>query len=196
MQGRDKLLETIDGVTILKRTVLMALAANLGPVLVGLAPENKQRRKALEDLDVAIVEVGDADEGMAATLRAGARAALTEINATHENAGDDEYQGMMVLLPDMPEITENDLKKMDITFQSRGGTAVRAVTEDGKPGHPTLFPDHILRDFDSLTGDKGAASMFEGSRLAICTLAGNRAHRDLDTPEDWTEWRAQTGHAD
>lgn len=191
MRGEDKLLQTIGGKPILRKTALIALQADLGPVIVGVRTKDPARRNALRNLDLRILEVPDADQGMSVTLRAGAQATLTEILSYHED--DYEYSGMMVLLPDMPEITARDLIAMDYAFQSSGGTAVRATTQEGAFGHPTLFPVHLLRAFDDLSGDKGAASLFEGESVIEVALAHDRARTDLDTPEAWAAWRAQTG---
>lgn len=190
MRGRDKLLEKVGGVPILRRVAIEALRAAVGPVIVGIGPDDRERRKALRDLDVEIIEVADADEGMAATLRAGARAALAVMDAT--DGGDYEYFGMLVLLPDMPGIEAADIMEIERVFQARGGPVVRATTEDGRAGHPVLFPDHALRDFGILSGDKGAAAMMEGERIVIVALPGERAVLDLDTPEDWASWRKES----
>jgi CTP:molybdopterin cytidylyltransferase MocA len=192
MRGRDKLLETVGGVPILRRAAIEALKAGVGPVIVGIGPEDRERRKALRNLDVEILDVADAAEGMAATLRAGARAALAAMNATW--GGDYEYFGMLVMLPDMPGIEASDIMEMDRVFQARGGPVVRATTEDGRAGHPVLFPDHAVRDFENLSGDKGAAAMMEGERIEFVALPGQRADQDLDTPEDWDAWRTETDH--
>ena len=42
--------------------------------------------------------------------------------------------------------------------------------------------------------DKGAAAMMEGERVEFVALPGRRAVQDLDTPEDWDAWRAETDH--
>ena len=161
-------------------------------MIVGIGPDDRERREALRNLDVEILEVADAAEGMGATLRAGARAALTVMNATR--GGDYEYVGMLVMLPDMPGIEASDIVEMDRVFQARGGPVVRATTEDGRAGHPVLFPDHAVRGFESLSGDKGAAAMMEGERIVFLALPGQRAVQDLDTPEDWDAWRVATDH--
>lgn len=181
------MLEKVGGVPILRRVAIEALGAAVGPVIVGIGPDDRERRKALRNLDVELIEVADADEGMAATLRAGARAALAVMDAPH--GGDYEYFGMLVLLPDMPGIEAADIMEMERVFQARGGPVVRATTEDGRAGHPVLFPDHALRNFGILSGDKGAAAMMEGERIVTVALPGERAVLDLDTPEDWAAWR-------
>lgn len=190
MRGTDKLLEEVEGVPILARTAHAALEADLGPVLVGLRPDNEKRRKVLEDLNVTIVDIPDADLGMSATLRRGAAEALAF--ALQHKEDDYEYTGMMILLPDMPEITMADLREMEQAFTSSGGTSVRACTTDGNLGHPTIFNANALGSFEFLTGDKGAAEIFDQDSWIPFALPGNRARRDLDTPEDWENWRTET----
>ena len=189
MGGKDKLLEKVGGVPILRKTAIEALGASLGPVVVGLRTKDRERRKALRNLPVTILEVKDADEGMAATLRAGAAYALKAISDAYPTGGDYEYFGMLVMLPDMPDITRDDLLSMDHAFQSSGGPIVRATAKDGKHGHPVLFPDHVVREFEGLRGDKGAAGLLQNEPVVEVILPGERATRDLDTPEDWAEWR-------
>ncbi len=194
MRGRDKLLEPVMGQPVLRRVAETALAAKLGPVIVGLRPGNRARRKALRNLPVEIVEVPDASDGMSATLRAGARPARDAIKAAYPAGCDNEYFGMLVLLPDMPGIETVDLIALGHAFQSQGGPFVRAVTKDGRPGHPVIFPDFSLTEFENLGGDKGAASILDKVNLLEVPLAGDRAIRDLDTPEDWSTWRNETGN--
>ena len=189
MEGRDKLLEPVDGRPLLRRAAERALAAGLGPVLVGLRPGDAARRGALHGLGARIVEVPGAAAGLSATLRAGATAALAEIRGAAA-AGPD---GLLVLLPDMPDIETADLLALARTFRAEGGTAVRATTADGRPGLPVLFPAPLLRNFDALTGDRGAAALLAGASVTNLALPGNRARTDLDTPEDWARWRAAPG---
>jgi CTP:molybdopterin cytidylyltransferase MocA len=194
MRGADKLLETVNGVPILARTAHIALEADFGPVLVGLRPDNEKRRKVLEGLNVKVVDIPDAELGMSATLRRGAAEALALVLRHKE--GDDETSGMMVLLPDMPGINTTDLQDMEQAFSSSGGTSVRACTTDGKLGHPTIFNANALKSFQTLTGDKGAAEIFHQDNWIPFALHGDRARRDLDTPEDWADWRTETNTPD
>lgn len=190
MRGRDKLLENLDGQPILRRAAMTAIAARLGPVIAGIGPGDVARRKALEGLDVRIIEVEDASEGMAATLRAGASAARLEIETVASDREHRARSGMLVLLPDMPEIEPADLNALDHAFQASDGAAVRATSANGKAGHPVLFPYGLLSGFAALEGDRGAATLLADARTVTVPLAGQRAILDLDTPEDWEAWRA------
>jgi len=186
MKGRDKLMMPLRGQPILKRVIQEALAANLGPVIVALRPAEKLRQSVLQNLPVNVVEVENADEGMSASFRAGANAALQMIES--DDRADQKHSGMFIQLPDMPEIYQDDLIDLNNAFQSSDGAVVRAKTESGHPGHPVLFPEQLLSKFEGLTGDVGAAELLRDAETCFVTLSGERARLDLDTPEDWDAW--------
>lgn len=190
MRGEDKLLEPIAGVPILRHVATEAVKARIGPVAAFIRPEDQLRRKVLRNLDLQIIEVPDARLGMSVTLKACARHALQKTDAANASADDCTYFGMMVLLPDMPEISAQDLQRLAAAFPAFGGPVVRAATEDGAPGHPLIIPDTVLRGFDLLTGDQGAAQLLKDEPTRLVALEGNRARLDLDTPEAWAAWRA------
>ncbi len=179
MEGADKLLEEVDGEPILRRTARIAGAAG-GTVLVTLpesGPYLAARRATLTGLAVHLLPVADAHEGMAASLRAGAR----EIGPA---------EGMMVLLPDMPEIEADDIRRLAATFAEDPHLPVRATTEDGaEAGHPVILPRRLMQELSILTGDRGARIVLEGEYVRLVPLRGRRAVTDLDTPEDWADFR-------
>ena len=91
MRGRDKLLEDIDGVPLLRRTALRALATE-HPVHIALPARPHPRFDALKGLDVAHVEVANAALGMSESLKAGIAALPQDTTAA------------LVVLADMPEL--------------------------------------------------------------------------------------------
>lgn len=180
MRGADKLLEEIDGEPILRRTARIAAEAG-APVLVTLpdtGPLVPARRAALTGLGARILPVPDAHEGMAASLRAGAR----EIGPA---------EGLMILLPDMPEITAADLRRLARAFAEDPSMPLRAATGDRtEAGHPVILPRRLMQEVAVLNGDRGARIVLEGERVRLVPLPGRHAVTDLDTPEDWDLWRA------
>jgi CTP:molybdopterin cytidylyltransferase MocA len=179
MRGADKLLEDIDGEPVLRRTA--RIASEAAPVLVTLpdtGPLLPARRAALAGLGARILPVADAHEGLAASLRAGAR----EIGAA---------EGMMILMPDMPEVTADDLHRLAAAFAADPTRPLRAATEDGtEAGHPVILPRRLMQEVAVLNGDRGARIVLEGETVRVLPLPGRRAVTDLDTPEDWEAWRA------
>lgn len=182
MRGRDKLLEQVDGQPLLARQVRMALASGAG-VLVTLPPGDTARRAVLEPSDrLTVQDIPQAAEGIAASLRAGARWAQ-ERGAT----------GLMVLLADLPDLQQDDLAQMLAAFSRQPERAIRAVDGAGRPGHPVIFPARLFPALTQVTGDRGARAVLTQEEVTALPLPENRATTDLDTPEAWAAWRARTG---
>jgi CTP:molybdopterin cytidylyltransferase MocA len=60
-----------------------------------------------------------------------------------------------------------------------------------KPGHPVIFPADLAPLLQNLSGDRGAQPILaaHAGRLHLVPLPGQAALTDLDTPEDWAQWR-------
>ncbi|WP_022703122.1 nucleotidyltransferase family protein [Pseudorhodobacter ferrugineus] len=178
MRGADKLLEPVAGQPLLRRVAQIALATGL-PVMVTLSDDRPAREAALDGLGLQRLRVGDASQGMAASLRAGV-AAIPVGSA------------ILILLADMPEIDAQDLAAMIASYRQAPDMVHRGATADGTPGHPVLFPAWLRAHLIGLHGDVGARSVLrEVANLTVpVTLPERHALTDLDTPEDWARWRA------
>lgn len=180
MRGTDKLLQQVDDMPLLRRAALIALKA--GPVIVALPPEPHARYTALEGLPVQIIPVPDAAEGMNASLRA----AMQHLPA--------DASAVVILLADLPELTDDDIKKVSQSIESEPVFTIhRGTTSDGKPGHPVAFGRALFPELRALHGDEGAHTVVKrhSNRVKLIPLAGDRARLDLDTPEAWADWRAK-----
>jgi len=183
MRGIDKLMQIVSGVPLIRRQVDMALSVTTGPVIVALPVFPHPRQQALQGTDAVLIEVPDAQEGMNASLRA----AMRFVPGTARAA--------MVLLGDLPELTKEDLNKVSHSFESKKDFLIwRGATADGKPGHPVIFSAQLFDQIARLKGDSGGREVVQAAagRIALVPLVGNRARLDLDTPEDWAEWRTRT----
>ena len=179
MQGKDKLVQTVGDVPLLRRQVLRARSVS-DTVLVALPPAPHPRYACLDKCDVSVVVVPDAELGMGHSLRAGIAALPPD--ASH----------VMIMLPDMPDITAEDIAAV-----ARGpvdqpdATIWRGATEDGTPGHPIVFEQRHFADLRELTGDRGGAPVLSRypEQVALVLLPENNAVLDLDTPDAWHAWR-------
>lgn len=181
MRGKDKLLQEIDGVPLLRRQVERALASH-AHVLVTLPDYDHPRAEILAGLPVQLVAVPDADQGMSASLRRGIALLPPGMLA------------VIVLPGDMPDLETEDIQHLIKAFRDNFcRTLHRATTEDGVPGHPVLFPADCFPALQQLTGDEGARQVVRANknRLRLVKLPGDRALIDLDTPEAWVAWRAR-----
>jgi CTP:molybdopterin cytidylyltransferase MocA len=178
MGGRDKLLEIVDGNALIRTQALRARATE-SPVFVNVPTCDHPRAKAIADLDLNIVPVPNATDGISVSLQTG----ITALPNT---------PAFMVLLADLIDIRTQD---MNALIQARDeypeALIWRATTLDGKPGHPIIFDASLRGAFDNLSGDQGAASIIEKHRAQVHLVPiGDHVLRDLDTPEDWAKWRA------
>ena len=81
---------------------------------------------------------------------------------------------------------------------SAAGRALVLIATDahGRYGHPIRFDAALRPAFAALTGDEGARAVVRSTRLQRpFPLPGDHATRDLDTPEDWADWRATSRRA-
>lgn len=181
MRGRDKLLEKIDGVTLLRLQAERARAATKGPVLVALPPAPHPRYAQIADCDVIPIAVPDAASGMSASLRRALQALPYDTTA------------VMILLADLPELETGDLSAVFDMVDLDSDTVVwRGVTETGAFGHPLVVRSMLFGPLMALSGDTGGAEVIRGyrNRMLAVPLPDARALRDLDTPEEWAAWRA------
>jgi len=182
MRGGDKLLESVEGEPQLRRAVQAARKSGATRVWVTLQPGDMARRSTLGGTWVKVIEVPDWAEGMAASLRVGARVAMAQ-----------SADALIVLLPDLPEIGVEDVARLVSAHDEAPEAIWRATAEDGTPGHPVLIPARLFGAMAELSGDAGARSLLAGEDVRPLPLPGARAITDLDTPEAWAAWRARTG---
>ncbi|RBI70553.1 nucleotidyltransferase family protein [Roseovarius sp. TE539] len=182
MDGRDKLLEPVDGEPLLARQARAALATGW-EVLITLPPGAAARRTALDGIGGACLrDVTDAAQGMAASIRAGALWAEAR-----------EADGLLVLLADLPELGTDDIAAVARSFIARPRLVHRGMDSAGRKGHPVVLPRRLFPMLGALEGDAGAQQVFTGETVVKVPLPGHRATTDLDTPADWAAWRQRTG---
>jgi len=182
MKGDDKLMQHVDGLPLIARQARMARAATDAKVIVALPPAPHPRYAALEGVPVTLCPVKDASEGMNASLRQ----AMTHLP--------DTAPAVMLLLADLPDLTEADLRAVldavDVTTDTR---VWRGTTESGAPGHPVVFHKNLFAALEQLSGDSGGREVVQqaADRVTLIPLPHTHARNDLDTPEDWAAWRVQ-----
>ncbi len=180
MRGADKLLQIVDGIPLLRRQCLRAMATGC-PVFVAIPAFDHPRAGALTDIGVTLLEAPDSPEGLSATLRN----AVAQIG----EGGD-----LLIALPDLVDLDSADLKTVIASRKTAPECVIwRGATSDGKPGHPILFHKSLLAEFATLSGDDGASSVVRANktRCHIVPLENNRARYDLDTPEEWDAYQSK-----
>ncbi|MCY4303731.1 MAG: nucleotidyltransferase family protein [Aestuariivita sp.] len=177
MRGRDKLLEAVNGYPCIK---VLADRANQADLNVYIVIPNLKHPRALAVQDYNLIVSENTKLGMAHSLKAGILGLPEEVTA------------VIVLLGDMPEITTNDLLSIIRTYRISNKFIVQATTSDGTPGHPVLFSRKYFGELTRLSGDRGAWKVIERHKddQVFVPLPEQHAKIDLDTPEDWKQWKA------
>ena len=170
--GQPKQLLPYRGGTLLSHAVERVHGA-FDPVVVVIGAEAERMRAALAaGPAVEIVENTDWQEGMASSIRAGAR----HLGATAPEA-------VLLTLVDQPLVTKAHLLEMRETFFTSRPEVVAAVY-GGIVGVPAIFAASMLERLAALRGVRGARSVVGGPSVRLVRFLLDEADFDIDTPED------------
>jgi len=184
MAGRDKLLEPVGEIPMIRHAARAALASKAATVFVALPPRDNARRAALADMAVTVVSAPDFAEGMGASLRN----AMAHIGP--------DYDAVIVALADMPEVTDAHFDALISAYDPTQQREIcRALTEDGVAGHPVLFGRRFFENLAAASGDSGGRDIVRtsGDFVFGVKTKGHGAALDLDTPEAWARWHSAEG---
>ncbi len=165
--GQPKQLVALAGEALLRRAVRMALEAGCGPVIPVLPREHGRFLAVLEGLAVSPCINLQAEEGMGASIRAGA-GALPE-----------GVEGALVMTVDQVAVDTDLLRRLVAAWRLDPERAAGCAYE-GRVGIPALFPRRLFESLRACKGDHGAKGLLSGA----LHVAFPRGADDLDTPED------------
>ena len=179
MGSRDKLMEDVEGIPLIRQRAITCIASLADRVRAVLPPDKPYRAEALEGLDIDIIYNEGAEHGISHSLRCG----LVGIDA----------EAVLIVLADLPDITTADLDKIIKAAKAHPlATILRGADGNGKAGHPVLIRNALFEDLKQLVGDTGAQPVLRQHKSdTVLVPIGTAALRDLDTPEDWEDWRAE-----
>jgi molybdenum cofactor cytidylyltransferase len=177
--GSNKLLAEWRGKPLVRWTVETALASEARPVIVVTGHESAKIEAALKGLDVRFVHNLHFAAGLSSSLRAG-------IHAVPANC-----DGAIVLLGDMPEISQSLIDRMIAAFSPPDGRSICVAVHENKRGNPVLWAQRFFPEIKTLSGDMGARELLAGHDELICEVeADGAALRDIDTPDALAALRA------
>jgi CTP:molybdopterin cytidylyltransferase MocA/xanthine/CO dehydrogenase XdhC/CoxF family maturation factor len=169
--GRNKLTVPVAGKPMLRHVVEAALASRLESVTVVTGHDAAAVEVALEGLPVRLLHNPDYAAGLSTSLRVGIAAC--------------DSDGVMVLLGDMPGITDSLMDRAIAAFDPAAGRAICIATVRGEHGHPVLFGRQFFGELGKLTGDKGARALIDANAALLCEIEASDTGplTDIDTPE-------------
>ena len=181
MGPRNKLLEDVGGMAMVRRVAMSALGSRARPVLVVTGHQSQEVAAAIAGLDVTFTHNARYADGLGASLAAGIAALPAGLD------------GVLVALGDMPGVTAAHLDRLIAAFDPKDGRAICIATHAGKRGNPVLLAAVFFQELLSLTGDTGARGLIglHQDVVAEVEIASDAVLVDVDTPEALSKIRAR-----
>jgi molybdenum cofactor cytidylyltransferase len=172
MGPHNKLLQSIDGSTIIARVAGAAIASGANPVIVVTGFEADRIKEALSGLDVTFANNPNFDEGMSGSIKTG----LSVLPARSD--------GAMILLGDMPDVEARDLRLVMAAFAGKDAICIPA--RGSRRGNPVLWGASYFVEMMGLSGDVGAKQLIAKHQAHVTeVLVGSDGiFADVDTPAD------------
>ncbi|MCB1599101.1 MAG: nucleotidyltransferase family protein [Xanthomonadales bacterium] len=169
--GQPKQLLDLNGISLIRRMALAALATEPTELLVSLGAEVEGCRAALQGLRWREVLVADWTEGMGRSLAAGVEAITNPALA------------VLVLGVDQPALDAAHLRALVALGRERPDCAVASAYADTL-GIPALFPAEWRPRLAALGGDLGARVLLRSGDPSVLSVPAPQLAIDIDTPAD------------
>ena len=172
--GGLKQLVELQGKSLLRRTVEMAMNVVDSRVFVVLGMKAKKLEREIKDYGIQIVENLNWENGIASSIRTG-------IDALPQDC-----DGALILFCDQPFVTAAHIKGLINTW-SRDQERIISSRYGDSFGVPVIFPRKYFTEMMKLTGDNGAKSMLQKYIAHTVSIDLPEAALDIDTQEDLIE---------
>lgn len=170
---RNKLLEPIDGIPLVRRSAETLVDAGLAPLIAVVGHDAPKVREALAGLGIEILENEAYREGQATSVRAAVRAL----------AARGDVDAAVFALGDMPFVAADSVRTLVSTYAAGDATALAAAYE-GVRGNPVLFDRQHFTALSTVVGDTGGKSVFKEANHALVETGDPGVRFDIDTTDD------------
>ena len=180
--GSNKLLADVGGKPMARHVVEAALGSSAEPVIVVTGKDGEKVRALLDSKNVSFIDNPDFAKGLSESLKRGLKTLA------------DDCDGAIVLLGDMPGVTDALIDRLIAAFDPAEGRAICVATRNGKRGNPVLFARRFFPEIEAIEGDVGARGLIGAyPDLVVEVEAGDNAPLiDIDTPEALAAYRGTT----
>lgn len=172
--GKDnKLVADVNGTAMVRHTLENIAGVVPDEPIVVTGHEADMVTAALVGLDLKIVHNPKFATGLSTSL------------VTGLGALDDEVDGVLVCLADMPRVSREDIKKLIAAFDPIENRAICVPTFRGKRGNPVLWGREFFDPMSRVSGDVGARHLIgaHDDKVVEVEVDGDGVILDVDTPE-------------
>lgn len=167
-----KLLSTVNGVPMIKKTLEPVLEAGFDTIVVVVGSHCDEMTEALHDFPVRIVNNTQWEQGQSTSLAAGMMAI--------ENLSD----RVCLLLGDQPFLQTGTLRSL-LCFSDLYPNEIIVPIYKGKRGNPIIVPSLFYKKLLELTcGDIGGRKLLETAGFHALDVDDPGILRDIDTVEE------------
>jgi molybdenum cofactor cytidylyltransferase len=169
--GQPKQLVRLDGITLIRRTVLTGLEAGLSPLLVVVGSDAEVVIEEIKELPVILVRNQAWQDGQSTSIKAG-------VGQLPARTG-----GVVFLLSDQPYLSSEVIRALMDEARATGAPVIAPLIEDQR-GNPVYFDRDTLTDLSHLSGEQGGRAIFTRYPPHYLPWGDERLLLDIDTVED------------
>jgi len=169
----NKLLAEIDGKAMLARVVEAAKASQVVDITAVTGHQVDQVKAMLAKYAIPTVHNSNFSQGLSTSLQAGV------------SALSGKFDGIIVLLGDMPRVSANHIDRLIAAFDPLEGRAICVPTYQGKRGNPVIFGEQFFSEMTQVGGDSGAKHLIgeHEEELVEVPMEDDGIILDVDTPD-------------
>jgi molybdenum cofactor cytidylyltransferase len=173
--GSPKQLLKVGNQTLIRRTIDIALATDLRPVVLVIGANKAAIAPEIVDLPITIIDNPMWEQGMSSSVKMG----MAALWMTQK-----EVEAVLILVCDQPYISVSLLENIVENYQTTQKPIV-ACRYSNEIGVPALFDRSMFEELLTLTGDKGAKPVIIKNLDKTNFIDFDKGMTDLDTPEEY-----------
>lgn len=174
--GRPKQLIKHQGISLIRKTIIECLTADLGEVIVVLGAYYDEISEEIHDLNAQIIRHTQWVDGMGKSISYAAR-----------QLDEPSIDGVYIVIADQMHFGSDVLHHMHHHIQHPKEDIIICRYQEGH-GPPSYFGVSYLDELKRLNGDSGARSVVRDHPDQVTIVDFELGHIDIDTPEDLLEY--------
>lgn len=179
--GRPKQLLTLQGKTLLQKSIEAALEVSQNVVVV-LGANTQLIHPTISHYPIKITLNKNWENGMSSSIQTG----MSIID-------DKNYEAVLIMLCDQPFVEAPLLKKMIDTFR-QNEAAILASSYESKIGVPAIFSINFFPKLRQLSGQQGAKFLIRNNLEQTQKFTFEKGIIDIDTEAAWENYKKRNSY--